>query len=418
MMKVCAALLLLCLGLVSARPNSMHGGKIRNVKYVVHSENTPGYQGGDIMFPKARNAIVGTRKLWSSGIVPYIISPAYPKSYLELIIDTMREMESNTKHNNQYCIRFVEKTTEKDYIVIRPQTGCRSYVGRVGGSQEVSLAQGCLHKGIIMHELLHALGFWHEQNRIDRDQYVTVHIDNIAPDDQGDFVKRNDTDSQTLDTPYDYKSVMHYGPYTFAIDESSPVLTPSKTVKGKMGQRLAMSTNDVLRVQRLYNCPEDTSHITRPSRENDIINCNFDASLCGLTPHDGGDFEWIRKKGETFSATGPNADHTNGAGYYMYAKTNGCGHQIARLRTQNVRGGIYCFDFWIFKQKSVENTFEILLDFGGGWEVSGSTTPSWTPVGMSLNINADFFYFILQANITYSADIAIDDFIFHEGGCE
>ena len=63
---------------------------------------------------------------------------------------------------------------------------CWSSVGMVGGVQELSVAnadpQGgtCATKGIIMHELFHALGRFHEQNRPDRDNYVTVDKSNVA----------------------------------------------------------------------------------------------------------------------------------------------------------------------------------------------------------------------------------------------
>lgn len=43
-----------------------------------------------------------------------------------------------------------------------------------------TLGAGCEQKGIIMHELLHVLGFYHEQNRPDRDLYVDINETNVA----------------------------------------------------------------------------------------------------------------------------------------------------------------------------------------------------------------------------------------------
>ena len=60
---------------------------------------------------------------------------------------------------------------------------CYSPVGRQylnpGKGQELSVGEGCNVKGIILHELLHALGFWHEQARTDRDDYLEVLWENI-----------------------------------------------------------------------------------------------------------------------------------------------------------------------------------------------------------------------------------------------
>ena len=60
---------------------------------------------------------------------------------------------------------------------------CWSSVGkkywRYDYGQEVSLGKGCNHRGTIMHEIMHAIGFWHEHSRPDRNLYVEVLWENI-----------------------------------------------------------------------------------------------------------------------------------------------------------------------------------------------------------------------------------------------
>jgi len=82
------------------------------------------------------------------------------------------------------CITFVPKTSaHTNWITIRNYQGCYSNVGMnpYQGSQDISLKRGdCTYKGTIVHELMHAIGFWHEQNRPDRDQHIRINYGNIA----------------------------------------------------------------------------------------------------------------------------------------------------------------------------------------------------------------------------------------------
>lgn len=56
---------------------------------------------------------------------------------------------------------------------------CFSYIGRIGGGQDISIGTNCASTGIVIHEMFHALGRWHEQSRPDRDQHVRINQENI-----------------------------------------------------------------------------------------------------------------------------------------------------------------------------------------------------------------------------------------------
>ena len=87
----------------------------------------------------------------------------------------------------------------------------------LGGEQQLSLGGnytlGCWHRGLILHEFIHAFGFHHEQSRPDRDEYVEIIWDNIRPEYQNQFDIAFGTN--TYGVPYDPNSVMHYGNSNF-----------------------------------------------------------------------------------------------------------------------------------------------------------------------------------------------------------
>lgn len=60
-------------------------------------------------------------------------------------------------------------------------TSCWSYIGKVlvSGGQSISVGHRCDTVGIVLHELMHALGFFHTSSRYDRDSYVIVRYENI-----------------------------------------------------------------------------------------------------------------------------------------------------------------------------------------------------------------------------------------------
>ena len=77
------------------------------------------------------------------------------------------------------CISFVKHENEPDYIEFDfTKSYSRSHVGRIGGKQEIYLTKD-VRAFKVAHEVMHALGFWHEHQRPDRDGHIEILENNI-----------------------------------------------------------------------------------------------------------------------------------------------------------------------------------------------------------------------------------------------
>ena len=64
---------------------------------------------------------------------------------------------------------------------------------------------------IMIHELGHAIGLYHEHQRFDRNQFVEILFGNITAGNKHAFFRLTPNISDSRGIPYDYESLMHYG---------------------------------------------------------------------------------------------------------------------------------------------------------------------------------------------------------------
>ena len=163
----------------------------------------------------------GTAPLWTGGNVFYSFSNNVSALKQQAFLDGAAEWAMFAN------LRFVARTTQANYITIFENAalnGGQSAVGMIGGQQFLQLGPSAWQRPVIVHELGHALGLVHEQQRTDRDSYVTVFTNNIQSGALGDFIKL--ANSQSLGA-YDFLSVMHYNTNSFSLNPTTlPTILP------------------------------------------------------------------------------------------------------------------------------------------------------------------------------------------------
>lgn len=147
---------------------------------------------------------------WPKGIIPYDVSKLNPAQATNATLAMRLWMETDAN------IRFVPHTTEREYIYFTGNTEAgnnTSFNGfRRGSRVEVNITAFWWRQGPWMpaHELGHALGFFHEHQRWDRDRYVTIHYEHIKPGREPDYDWVPKTNWIIVTPGYDYRSIMHY----------------------------------------------------------------------------------------------------------------------------------------------------------------------------------------------------------------
>nr|XP_023655191.1 tolloid-like protein 1 [Paramormyrops kingsleyae] len=254
--------------------------RIRRLAFDNGQKNTSRETGG----PKSAGRMLRSRvpraatsraeRIWPGGVIPYAIGGNFTGTQRAMFKQAMRHWEKQT------CVTFIERTDEESYIIFtyRP-CGCCSYVGRRGnGPQAISIGKNCDKFGIVVHELGHVIGFWHEHTRPDRDDHVTIIRDNIQPGQEYNFLKMEPGEVNSLGEPYDFDSIMHYARNTFSRGMFLDTILPSRDENGirpAIGQRTRLSKGDIAQAKKLYRCPacgqtlqDSTGNFTSPGYPN------------------------------------------------------------------------------------------------------------------------------------------------------
>ena len=129
--------------------------------WVKEMENAGLYEGDIVLSPEQQEniregkfAFASTKdQLWPRTI-PYDMADTLSNNpvAVKAIEDAIADYEKYT------CLRFVKKTNQIAFLWFFRGPGCSSPIGNRGFRNSISLADGCLKKGIVMHEIGHSLG--------------------------------------------------------------------------------------------------------------------------------------------------------------------------------------------------------------------------------------------------------------------
>ena len=129
----------------------------------------------------------------------------------------------------------------------------------------------------IVHELMHAAGFWHEQSRPDRDDHVKILWKNIANKKDHMNFKKIALADMNMVGQYDPCSVMHYGQWDYSKGGKKTIMLLHNDYdcrKQEIGSADTFTREDIRKLNAYYSCPD------KNRRGNIHIICSGHKNLC------------------------------------------------------------------------------------------------------------------------------------------
>ncbi|KAJ7378877.1 metalloendopeptidase [Desmophyllum pertusum] len=129
-------------------------------------------------------------------------------------------------------------------------------VGAIGGEQILNMGSGCQYVGLVLHEFGHAIGYFHEHNRPDRDDVVDIKWDNVQYGFKDAFYKYTFDEADVQGFKYDLTSIMHYENSAF----TNGYCRPTMLVKNDPSYEVTpvylreFSPQDIQKINKLYSC--------------------------------------------------------------------------------------------------------------------------------------------------------------------
>jgi hypothetical protein len=190
--------------------------------------------------------------IWPTNRIPYVIDPS--------IKDRSAIIEAINEYNDQTTTQWIPRTDQADYVDFAytnvPALDDAQVGDEMVGEQFVYLNNPDL-TSVVLHEMGHTLGLWHEHERNDVAAYVVQHSENLPPG--VDLVQPMGSDGADIG-PFDYSSIMLYNGLVFSINGRPTLTKPDGT---PLPFNTSLSKGDISTIDSLYPVPAGQAQVPR-----------------------------------------------------------------------------------------------------------------------------------------------------------